>query len=464
MRVDFPTYARVDRSLGARSTILFIASIVVGFFSLSWILILVLAARAEEHPVDIRVGLYTMAWLTSIPSLGAVLMLIKGATGRTRRRRLNQLAKLIRRDSSATVNEIAQELTISFDEADALYFDAQALGVLVDVPSELLRAPETGGVVPSEPPRSTPQHESEAELGQARTLPAQPLSDEATALDRTLSGALLNGTYQIEETLGAGAMGIVYGARQIRTGRRYAVKVLLPDARPSVEALKRFKREATMLSSLGHPGIVAVHDFDVTTEGLYFMVMELLQGETLDACLAYRGSLPWTSARKVALEVGAALIAAHSTGILHRDLKPTNVFLAHSPGEPEHAVLLDFGLAKPVDRGAASRITRPNEVLGTPLYMAPEQARGEPLDQGSDVYGLGAVLYEMVTGAPPFIDKTLASLYAKVINEPPPRASEVAVEPLPAGVDEILERALAKHPSERFESVAAFIAALGSLT
>lgn len=463
VRVDFPTYAKVDRSLGLRTTILFVLSSVVGFFSISWIFILVLAAQTEEQPVNVRVGLYTMACLTVIPTLAAVVMLIKGATGRTRRRRLNALAKLVRRDPSAAVNDIAQKLAISFDEADALFFDAQTLGVLVDTHPTQPPVSELDRAAPSNPPLSTSSHDSQADIAVARTLLAQPMSDEATALDRTISGAVLNETYQIEESIGSGAMGVVYVARQMRTGRRYAIKVLLPDARPSADALKRFKREATILSSLGHSGIVAVHDFDVTREGLYYMVMELLQGETLDGRLAYRGSLRWDEARSVALEIGAALITAHGAGILHRDLKPSNVFLAHAPGEPEHAVLLDFGLAKPPDRGAASRITRPNEVLGTPLYMAPEQARGEPLGQSSDVYGLGAVLYEMVTGAPPFIDKTLASLYARVINEPPPRASDAAVAPLPPGLDEILERALAKEPGGRFESVAAFISALRSL-
>ena len=290
--------------------------------------------------------------------------------------------------------------------------------------------------------------------------PSAPPPASAAAL----SGSVLNGTYRIEKHLGSGGMGAVYAATHLRTGRRYAVKTLLPDAQFSADAIKRFEREATSASALGHPGIVAVHDFNSTEGGLFYLVMDLLEGETLDQRLERTGSLPWPEARRIALEAGEALAAAHAKGLLHRDLKPANLFLARVPGEPkEKVVLLDFGLAKPIDSAAVSKLTSTGAAVGTPLYMAPEQARGEPLDVRCDVYGLGAVLYEMLTGAPPFFDRTLAAVYARLLTESAPSAVRAAAHPVPGVVDDLLACALAKTPAERFETVRAFLGALSNV-
>src|SRR5512140_1766215 len=152
--------------------------------------------------------------------------------------------------------------------------------------------------------------------------------------------------------------------------------------------------------------------------------MDLLAGEALEHGLARGGRLPWAGAQGVVLELGAGLAAAHDHGLLHRDVKPANVFLARAGGG-ERAVLLDFGLVKPVEDAAISRITVTGAAVGTPLYMSPEQARGEAVDARSDVYGLAAVLFEMVTGAPPFLDRTLASVYARLLTTAAPAASSV---------------------------------------
>ena len=272
-------------------------------------------------------------------------------------------------------------------------------------------------------------------------------------------GAVLNGTYRVEGHLGSGGMGAVYSARHLRTNRRYAVKTLLPDAQLSPDAIRRFEREATAASALGHPGIVAVHDFHSTEAGLFYLVMDLLEGETLDQRLGRAGSLPWEEARRVALEAGEALAAAHEAGLLHRDLKPANLFLT-SAGGRERVVLLDFGLAKPIADAAVSKLTSTGAAVGTPLYMAPEQARGEPVDVRCDVYGLGAVLHEMLTGAPPFFDRTLAAVYARLLTESAPSAVRAAAHPVPAVVDDLLACALAKSPAERFDTVRAFLGAL----
>jgi serine/threonine-protein kinase len=188
--------------------------------------------------------------------------------------------------------------------------------------------------------------------------------------------------------------------------------------------------------------------------------MDLLEGETLEQRLARAGCLPWPEARRIVLEVAAALSAAHDNGLLHRDLKPANIFLARAEGAPERAVLLDFGLAKPLEGAGRSRITVSGAAVGTPLYMSPEQARGEALDVRSDVYGLGAVLYEMVTGAPPFLDRTLAGVYARLLTESAPAATAAARYPLPAAVDDVLACALAKTPAGRFDSMRALVGAI----
>jgi serine/threonine-protein kinase len=299
-----------------------------------------------------------------------------------------------------------------------------------------------------------------------RSVPSQALAATqaaARAPARTAqafaAGEVLNGTYRIESVLGAGGMGMVYAAQHLRTGRRYAVKTLLPDAQLSPDAIRRFEREATAASALGHPGIVAVHDFHETEGGVHYLVMDLLEGETLEQRLSRAGCLAWPEARRITLEVAAALSTAHDRGLLHRDLKPANIFLARAEGTPERAVLLDFGLAKPLDAGR-SRITVSGAAVGTPLYMSPEQARGEALDVRSDVYGLGAVLYEMVTGAPPFLDRTLAGVYARLLTESAPAATSAARYPLPPAVDDILACTLAKTPGERFDSMRALMGAL----
>ena len=238
------------------------------------------------------------------------------------------------------------------------------------------------------------------------TSPAAGSLAPARTSAEQLVGHTLKQTWFVEGLLAAGGMGCVYTARHLRTGKRYAVKTLLPDERISMESLHRFEREAKAASSLGHVGIVQVHDFDLEGEPR-FLVMDLLEGETLEQRLARMGRLSWSDARRIALEVADALAAAHHAGVLHRDLKPSNVFLAQREGLGERAVLLDFGLAKPIREGASVWVTRTGAIVGTAHYMSPEQARGERhLDVRADVYGLGALLYEMIAGIPPFLGAT----------------------------------------------------------
>ncbi|MCA9611137.1 MAG: serine/threonine protein kinase, partial [Myxococcales bacterium] len=307
-----------------------------------------------------------------------------------------------------------------------------------------------------------------AEAMLAGLLAAAGLPPEETAPEvpaEVFAGELPEGTklgdYTIQRLLGAGGMGHVYDVTHVRTGRRYALKTLLPDARLSADSLRRFEREARAASALGHPGLVAVHDFD-RHAGVDFLVMDRLEGETLDERLRRQGTLPWETARGIARELADALDAAHAAGLLHRDVKPGNVFLARD-GRGERAVLLDFGLAKPIDDAATSRITATGAAVGTPLYMSPEQARGDALDVRTDVYGLAATLYEMITGAPPFLEPTVARAYHRLLSEPALPASRLAPQPVPPELDALLVAALAKDPNARPADARRFAEALASV-
>ena len=274
--------------------------------------------------------------------------------------------------------------------------------------------------------------------------------------DSSIEGREL-GAYRLGRRLGAGGIGAVYAATHVRTGRAYAVKVLLPDAADDATSAARFRREAEALAAVGHAGIVAVHDFDVTEDGVAYLVMDKLEGEDLDGRLS-RGPLSLAATLDLLHQVGSALTTAHDAGILHRDLKPSNVFLARRPGMPERAVLLDFGLAKLME-GEHAKLTATGATMGTPMYMSPEQAQGLHVDRRTDVYALGAVLFECLTGRPPFDGPHVTAILAKVLTAPPPRLRDWNPE-LPRALDDVIVRALAKDPSERPASVPALVAAV----
>jgi len=275
-----------------------------------------------------------------------------------------------------------------------------------------------------------------------------------------LVGRTLGGVYRVDKRLGAGGIGAVYAALQIRTKRRYAVKVLLPEMALKAGAVERFRREGEALAALGHAGIVQIHDFDTAEDGTQYLVMDLLEGEDLSTRLERVGALDWTSAVRILEETASALGAAHALGIIHRDLKPANIFLARRPGSAERATILDFGLAKNVTAIEDVRLTATGAGLGTPLYMSPEQARGGDVDLRTDVYALGCILYEMLTGAPPFEGPTLTAVIARILTDPPPSVSHHAPRAVPPAIDEVVRTALAKDPAQRYPSARALVEAV----
>jgi tRNA A-37 threonylcarbamoyl transferase component Bud32 len=262
------------------------------------------------------------------------------------------------------------------------------------------------------------------------------------------------GPYKIVRRLGAGGMGEVFQGRHRHMHRDAAIKVLREELSTNAEVVRRFFTEARATAAVRHPAIIEIFDCDVHPRGSAFIVMELLEGEDLAKRLAERGSflgdLP--GLRAIARQVANGLGAAHDVGIVHRDLKPGNIFLAGAAGAGPPAVvkILDFGIAKLLygDVEGHER-TRTGNVLGTPLYMSPEQARGaRAVDHRADIYALGCVLFEMLSGRPPFVDKAAAEVIVAHIFKPAPRVSSL-VEGVPAALDELVAAMLEKEPAAR---------------
>jgi serine/threonine-protein kinase len=275
-------------------------------------------------------------------------------------------------------------------------------------------------------------------------------------------GTVLGETYEITDLLGQGGMGAVWAAKHLRLpGKRVAIKVLHGLAANDRESYARFRREAEIASRIGHPNIVTVHDFNVLASGTPYLVLEYLEGEDLSQRLQ-RGKLPLPTALGVARQIGSALHAAHKADVVHRDLKPGNVFLMATEigGElVDQVKVLDFGISK--IRGSQTVQTQDSVLLGTPQYMAPEQALGKntEIDARTDVFALGAIVYEMISGRAAFMGNTLAEVVFKVVYEMPPPLIEAEPQ-TPPNVVAAVEQALAKDPNARFTDVAAFINAL----
>jgi eukaryotic-like serine/threonine-protein kinase len=261
------------------------------------------------------------------------------------------------------------------------------------------------------------------------------------------------GRYEILRELGRGAMGVVFEAFDPALGRTIALKTILPAVsvgpkeREQYEA--RFFTEARIAARLSHTGIVVVHDVgrDAASGALY-IALEYLKGHTLAEMTSGRRSLPWREAFRLSALVARALAHAHAHGVVHRDLKPANVMVLPS-GEPK---IMDFGIAK---IETVVNLTSPGETLGTPLYMAPEQARGQPVTGRSDIFSLGSILYTLVTGHPAFAAASVPKILGRVVHDDPVPASTL-VAGVPSSVDKVLERAMAKDPDARYASALTF--------
>ena len=263
----------------------------------------------------------------------------------------------------------------------------------------------------------------------------------------------LSGRYDLQRELGAGGMATVYLARDVKHDRDVAIKVLHEDLGAALGA-ERFLSEIRTTARLQHPHILPLLDSG-EADGLLYYVMPLVTGETLRARLVREKQLPMDDVLRFAREAGDALQYAHEQGVIHRDIKPENILLQNG-----HAVVADFGIALAVQSAGGSRMTQTGLSLGTPQYMSPEQAMGEKaIDARSDVYALGAVTYEMITGDPPFTGSTVQAIVAKVLTERPTAPSAVR-DTVSAGVERAVLKALAKLPADRFASARAFVEAI----
>ena len=249
--------------------------------------------------------------------------------------------------------------------------------------------------------------------------PVQPRNDE----DDPLIGRLIDRRFRILSKLGAGGMGTVYRALQTSVDREVALKVIRSEG--SEDDARRFMLEARTTSALRNVHTVTTHDFGQSEDGLLYLVMELLDGETLEERILRTGPLPWPTAARVVADVADSLYEAHEQGIVHRDLKPGNIFLTRTGSYEDFVKVLDFGIAKLRGGGVTSNLTGTGVVLGTPRYMAPELARGEAVDARTDLYALGVILFEMLAGRPPFDAEIPVALIMKHCQEPVPDIHEV---------------------------------------
>jgi serine/threonine protein kinase len=284
------------------------------------------------------------------------------------------------------------------------------------------------------------------------------MSTETTAADdwaETFEGQVLDGRYEIEGLLGAGGMGAVFRGRQIQLRKPVAVKLLRPEYGHRKIHRERFLREARAASRIGHRNVVDISDFGETADGRVFFVMELLEGEDLARALRREGAMPWRRARGILLQIVRALKAAHAKSVIHRDVKPANIFLVKTTDdEPDEVKVLDFGVAKVTDPAdsAAEGLTSADKVMGTAMYMAPEQALGKVADARSDVYAVGCVAYQMLAGRPAFSGTNALEILMRRINEPAPSLGD-EVPHIAAVVEAFVRRAMARDPMARFQTM-----------
>jgi serine/threonine protein kinase/TolA-binding protein len=294
------------------------------------------------------------------------------------------------------------------------------------------------------------------------SLPSSAISETPSQL----VGTLLAGRYRIKTLCGEGGMGRVYEAEHVEIGRRVAVKVLHPAYSRTPEVVERFRREARAASKAGHPNIVDVTDSGMTSDGSFFFVMEFVEGVELGLIIFKEGPLATGRALHIGAQMCDALQAAHNAGIIHRDLKPENILLITNKGQPDFVKVLDFGIAKSaeVEETAKSgrRLTRPGVAMGTPEYMAPEQAAGKPADPRSDIYAVGSILYEMLTGKPPYDGDNVMEVLHKKANESPAPLRSLRPD-VTDPVEQLVERAMARSPAARPQSMAELAAEMRAL-
>jgi serine/threonine protein kinase len=271
------------------------------------------------------------------------------------------------------------------------------------------------------------------------------------------AGTVLGDTYRITRLIGIGGMGAIYEATHVGAGKRVAIKMMAKELAEHPEALARFRREVQVTTGLAHPNIIEVVDFGASPTGVPYLVMEYLDGEDLEARLEREGRVPLPTAVQIVKQVASALSVAHAEGVVHRDLKPGNVFLLRTGDGSVFVKVVDFGISK-VLKAATTKLTMATAVVGTPEFMSAEQAAGrvDLIDHRSDQWALACLAWHMLSGRLPFWKPDVSGILNQVITaEPTPLGPEFA-DLIPRDVDKVLRRALSKKREDRFPTINAF--------
>ena len=301
-------------------------------------------------------------------------------------------------------------------------------------------------------------HEEVDEVSAAFAETAASSSHGGTS---TVVGSLVGGRYQVRRLRGEGGMGRVYEAEHVEIGKRVALKILHPGYTQTPDLVERLRREARAASRIGHPNVVDVTDSGTTDDGAFFFVMEYLEGRELGEIIFEEKGLDLRRAITISTQICRALAAAHKAGVIHRDLKPENVLLVERDGQPDFVKVLDFGIAKNLTEPESDdekadqkrrKLTNPGVAMGTPEYMAPEQAAGKPADVRSDVYAVGGILYEMLSGRAAYEGSNFMEILHKKTTEPPPSLGGMRTD-IPPEVEDLVRRTMAKDPATRPQSM-----------
>ena len=281
-----------------------------------------------------------------------------------------------------------------------------------------------------------------------------------TASGDDIIGSVIADRYHVIRKLGEGGMGQVYLAEHVKMGRMSAIKVMTSALANDVDAVGRFNREAANASKIAHPNIAAIYDFGETSDGLIYLAMEFVEGESLTKLCEALGALPAPRAAEIARQVASALEAAHERGIVHRDLKPDNIMISRGRDGADLVKVVDFGIAKAAE-GAGQKVTRTGLVVGTPEYMSPEQLTGDTLDGRSDLYALALVTFNMLTGMLPFTGQTTQEALLKRLTDRPMALAEARSDLVwPPALQTVLDRALSRLASDRYQHASEFGEAL----